>query len=412
MNIITIKGQKASKFNDVLLVSDAVNFPFLSCNFDKSWDNLNKTYQFTNGDVTIDLETNEQYIPIPQEVLKPGILIVKIKGTKLNIDGDIVTKRATMNPLQYKVTDSMLSIDTFPPEEVTPDKYEQIRQMAEDAVQTAESVKQDADEGKFDGEKGDTGNPGVVVGTPPEYDEEMRIWIDPNGTSLLQEAIDDLILQTVTAKNQTIEAKNIVISVKNFVIKIKNKILGIKEDIDIVKEDIDLIHENVIDLEESAGISAFNAKDSETEASNYADIAANNILNGVNTHNDNPAAHESIRDSVDRVESIARGKANAEVFATREDMYEWLEDTENTDTLTIGDNLYIVDIGVPDYWWDGETVQELEAEAPRLVDYYTKLQVQMLLPLIISREDYDMLVSTGQVEAGRLYDIIEEEVEP
>lgn len=153
---------------------------------------------------------------------------------------------------------------------------------------------------------------------------------------------------------------------------------------------------------------------SETEADKSeqsATIAANNILNGVNTHNDNPAAHESIRDSVDTVEAIARGKANSKVFATREDMYEWLEDSENTDMLNVGDNLYIIDLGVPDYWWDGESAQELEAEAPRLVDYYTKLQVQMLLPLIISREDYDMLVSTGQVEAGRLYDIIEEDEE-
>jgi hypothetical protein len=35
---------------------------------------------------------------------------------------------------------------------------------------------------------------------------------------------------------------------------------------------------------------------------------------------------------------------------------------DNVDKLAVGDNLYIVDTNVVDYWWDGTELRELEVQ--------------------------------------------------
>jgi vacuolar-type H+-ATPase subunit H len=139
----------------------------------------------------------------------------------------------------------------------------------------------------------------------------------------------------------------------------------------------------------------------------YSEVALNNILNGVTAHNENADAHQSIQDDLRNVEAIARGRATAHVFDTYEDMAYWLSVPENVAELVMGDNLYIRDTAVKDYWWDGTQISELEAEAPDLTDYYTKSQVDAMLPIQISRTDYDALVAAGTIEAGRSYDVRE-----
>lgn len=150
------------------------------------------------------------------------------------------------------------------------------------------------------------------------------------------------------------------------------------------------------------------AKTSEANAGLEADRATNNILNGVSTHNQDVTAHSSLIEDIRTVEAIARGRATGYVFDTYQDMLDWLDIPENVEKLIVGDNLYIRDIGVKDYWWDGETYQELEAESPDLTNYYTKIQVDSKMPILITRDDYNGLVSAGTVQADRTYDIIEE----
>jgi hypothetical protein len=159
--------------------------------------------------------------------------------------------------------------------------------------------------------------------------------------------------------------------------------------------------------EDMAKAYAEDAEEFAEDAEEHAQIAANNILNGVNTHNESTAAHADIRDDIRTVEAIARGKATAYVFDTYAEMMTWLDDPENVAQLVVGDNLYIRDVGVKDYWWDGAAPSELEAEAPDLTDYYTKAQVDTMMPITITREDYEDLLANGQVEAGRIYFIIE-----
>jgi len=73
--------------------------------------------------------------------------------------------------------------------------------------------------------------------------------------------------------------------------------------------------------------------------------------------------------------SIAQGKNRSHVFQTEVQLDEWLSNADNVATLKIGDNLYIVELNVPDYWWDGTQKQKLETVKVDLNEYYTKEEV-------------------------------------
>lgn len=92
------------------------------------------------------------------------------------------------------------------------------------------------------------------------------------------------------------------------------------------------------------------------------------------------AANEA-KEAAEQAELIAKGRATGYVFDTYEDMYLWLhgafggDDFDNETAmehqrmLNTGDNLYIRDKGVPDYWWDGEKEQQLETQKVDLTEY-------------------------------------------
>ena len=156
----------------------------------------------------------------------------------------------------------------------------------------------------------------------------------------------------------------------------------------------------------AAAASELAAAASEDTAEQAATDALNNKLNGIEAHNDNATSHPSLISAIQTVDSIARGRATAYVFDTYADMTAWLAVPENVAGLVTGDNLYIRDPGVKDYWWDGTAAQELEAEAPDLVDYYTKAQVDALLPVTIEQTDHDALVAAGTLVAGKIYYVV------
>ncbi|KAA6376025.1 MAG: hypothetical protein EZS28_028449 [Streblomastix strix] len=73
------------------------------------------------------------------------------------------------------------------------------------------------------------------------------------------------------------------------------------------------------------------------------------------------------------VRDIATGKSKGCVFATTDEMNTWMKDQENVAKLAIGDNLYIVDKQVMDYWWDGSSFRALETELPDMSNFMTIL---------------------------------------
>lgn len=60
--------------------------------------------------------------------------------------------------------------------------------------------------------------------------------------------------------------------------------------------------------------------------------------------------------------SLSSGIMPAKVFDTKSALDEWLAEEDNADTLKVGQNIYIVDAGTPDYWWDGTGLQVLETD--------------------------------------------------
>lgn len=75
-----------------------------------------------------------------------------------------------------------------------------------------------------------------------------------------------------------------------------------------------------------------------------------------------------INDTVNTALNIARGKNQAHVFSTTEDLYSWLSNPENARKYQVGDNLYIVALDVPDWW-----VSEVLTEADEDTGFYYKI---------------------------------------
>ncbi|KAA6395605.1 MAG: hypothetical protein EZS28_008870 [Streblomastix strix] len=73
------------------------------------------------------------------------------------------------------------------------------------------------------------------------------------------------------------------------------------------------------------------------------------------------------------VRDIATGKSKAYVFLTQGELNDWMAVQDNVAKLVIGDNLYIVDKEVIDYWWDGTDLKVLETELPSMSNVITTL---------------------------------------
>ena len=82
-----------------------------------------------------------------------------------------------------------------------------------------------------------------------------------------------------------------------------------------------------------------------------------------------------IKETSERAETIAKGRATGYVFNTIEDLNLWLQNAENTNKLVLGDNLYIRAVGVPDYWWDGFEKQVLETQKVDLSEYVKSVEL-------------------------------------
>lgn len=87
---------------------------------------------------------------------------------------------------------------------------------------------------------------------------------------------------------------------------------------------------------------------------------------------------EETTDTADEALTVARGRNRALCFFTKQELDNWLngdfqrEDGKTKADLQTGDNLYIVEVGVPDYWWDGEQIRPLETQKVDLSEYAKK----------------------------------------
>ena len=103
-----------------------------------------------------------------------------------------------------------------------------------------------------------------------------------------------------------------------------------------------------------------------------------NEIAGIVETNITPTLIE-IRETAEQAETIARGRATGYVFDTLADLETALTDEGFVASLVLGDNLYIRATDVPDYWWDGTTKQQLEAEKPDLTGFVKEADVQNMI---------------------------------
>ncbi|KAA6362985.1 MAG: hypothetical protein EZS28_041489 [Streblomastix strix] len=73
------------------------------------------------------------------------------------------------------------------------------------------------------------------------------------------------------------------------------------------------------------------------------------------------------------IRDIATSKSKAYIFSTQEKLNDWMAIQDNVAKLVIGDNLYIIDKQVMDYWWDGTDFKVLETELPDMNNIVTTL---------------------------------------
>ena len=77
---------------------------------------------------------------------------------------------------------------------------------------------------------------------------------------------------------------------------------------------------------------------------------------------------EYLKERVETAENIAKGRNRAHVFKTTEGMQAFLSNEENKGLYNVGDNIYIVEVEVPD-WWISEVLEDIDAET----GYYYKI---------------------------------------
>ena len=80
------------------------------------------------------------------------------------------------------------------------------------------------------------------------------------------------------------------------------------------------------------------------------------------------AAAEAAQSTADTATNIAKGRNQAHVFKTTAGMQAWISDSANKGLWSKGDNIYIVELDVPD-WWVAEVLEEADAET----GYYYKI---------------------------------------
>lgn len=104
-------------------------------------------------------------------------------------------------------------------------------------------------------------------------------------------------------------------------------------------------------------------------------------------------------DEVSRLENIINGRNQAKVFETTEEMNAWLSDITNAGTVSVGSNLYIVDIGVPD-WWISKVLEEADAETGF---YYKIAQLEtQKVDLTTIEEELDKVNESLNVDTANL----------
>lgn len=88
----------------------------------------------------------------------------------------------------------------------------------------------------------------------------------------------------------------------------------------------------------------------------------------ISAHNTSNLSHEDIRAVADEALTRASDRSVSKVFETTSEMETWLKDVTHKGELHVGDNIYIIDTTVPDYW-----VSAVYEEPDETTGYYYRI---------------------------------------
>ena len=180
MTIITfiVNDQQLFATSRPIVACGDKNSVYINVDFDTTWDGYAKTAVFSNGTngTIYEVVLSEGMCVVPHEVLqKAGVFYVGVRG--INSD-KVAVKTSTL--VKYRIAEGAPSGDNIP-EEPTPDVYEQLLTLTNEALVSvseakdiAQSVRDDANNGMFDASKIKEINEGGYVtfwvGTQAQYD--------------------------------------------------------------------------------------------------------------------------------------------------------------------------------------------------------------------------------------------------
>ena len=342
------------------LTADSVNYILAAFTFDQSWDNLLKTAVFRVGELVYHIPLEDNACKIPFEVLKEPMMYISVFGTKDSV-------RATTSELPIQIINSGYTV--CEPSSPTPDPYNYFLERVTELKSAAETAAE-------------------------------QTAIDAENTRKSGKEVEALAQSATNASELAVQSNS----------EAKQSALDCEKTLN----EIQSIASAVENMESGVAKNAATAQDA-------AEQAVNTTLAQLETHNNrnNALAHPNIVEIAEEAKSIALGKANSICFDTQKQLFDWVQgnykraDEKTIADLKTGDNLYVVELGVPDYWWDGATIQPLGAEKPDFSDYYTKNQIDGRLSnasfKLISDNEYYSLYQNGSLDAGRIYFVFEEE---
>ena len=105
------------------------------------------------------------------------------------------------------------------------------------------------------------------------------------------------------------------------------------------------------------------------------------------------AAMANLEEKIQTIQEIANGKCKAYVFQSKLKLELEIANYKNNQLgkddvlygaeLKIGDVFLIIDTGVPDYWWNGNDISELETTKVDLTSYYDKTEIDEFLDNLV-----------------------------
>ncbi len=385
-----VVNQKLTRIDLFYSVRDSKDY--LTAAFDfrtDDWAGMKKTVVFNTGDkdnstYTVLMEGNT--VKVPEICLKNSFVNISVFG----LSGGV---RITTNAVKVELKSSGYAEGETPPEP-SETVYENILAKCEEAVGVANAVQERADRGEFTGEKGDKGDTGETGATGPQGPPGKDAVTDTELSVESNNAIANRAVAKVLAYGNLIGFEKID-SYEEFEEFNAKYPVGVSEDdflvlyitSDLSYSDINgsfdcppglyvITADNFFRLCPDAESVNSHFKNIEEMMSYWYALVASKAnqteLDALKTNLDD------VSDTADEALTVARGRNRALCFFTKQELDSWLngefqrEDGKTKADLQVGDNLYIVEVGVPDYWWDGEQVRPLETQKVDLSEYAEK----------------------------------------